>query len=62
MEIVETPIFTKLITENLSDDDYCEIQMALIENPALGSKIKGSGGIRKLRWGYDRKGKEVDVE
>lgn len=57
MEIIETPIFTKQVTTNLRDDDYFEIQKALITNPELGPKIPKTNGIRKLRWSFDGRGK-----
>ena len=54
---VETPLFTRLIQEYLSDGEYMELQSALAENPEAGRIIKGSGGIRKLRWAVSGKGK-----
>jgi hypothetical protein len=53
----ETSIFTKLIVELMSDDQYRRLQSALINNPQAGDVIKGSGGLRKIRWGIDGKGK-----
>jgi hypothetical protein len=46
MVIVETPIFTKLINEIMSDDEYKELQEALVIKPDLGVLIKSSGGLR----------------
>ncbi|MCG2711562.1 MAG: type II toxin-antitoxin system RelE/ParE family toxin [Candidatus Omnitrophica bacterium] len=57
MEIIETPIFTKRINNILSDDEYGELQWALIVNPEAGVVIPGGGGLRKLRWGLSQKGK-----
>ncbi|MEL6300004.1 MAG: transcriptional regulator [Pseudomonadota bacterium] len=55
---VETPLFTKLVREYLSDDEYQRLQQhALIEAPEAGAVIKGSGGIRKLRWAAPGRGK-----
>ena len=54
---VETPLFTRLIQEYLSDDEYVELQAALVENPEAGKVISGSGGVRKLRWATPGKGK-----
>jgi len=47
---VETKLFTRLVQEYLSDDEYSELQQALIANPEAGDIIVGSGGVRKLRW------------
>jgi hypothetical protein len=47
MEFIETPTFTRLIVELLSDDEYHSLQNALLENPQRGDIIKDGGGIRK---------------
>jgi hypothetical protein len=54
---VETPLFTRLVAEYLSDQEYGELQAALIENPEAGAIIPGSGGVRKLRWALPGRGK-----
>ena len=61
MMIIETPIFTKLITELMSDDEYRALQEALIMRPELGVVIKNSGGLRKLRWALQGRGKSGGV-
>ena len=61
MVIVETPIFTKLISQIMSDDEYKELQEALIIKPDLGVVIKNSGGLRKVRWSVDGRGKRGGV-
>ena len=61
MMIIETPIFTKLITELMSDDEYLALQEALIMRPELGVVIKNSGGLRKLRWALQGRGKSGGV-
>lgn len=54
---IETRLFTRLVSEYLSDDEYADVQTALIKNPEAGAIIPGSGGIRKLRWGLAGRGK-----
>lgn len=49
MIIVETSIFTKLIKELMSDDEYRALQEALVNRPDMGALIKDSGGLRKVR-------------
>jgi hypothetical protein len=47
---IETQLFTRLVQDYLSDDEYRRLQIALLENPEAGDIIPGSGGIRKVRW------------
>jgi mRNA-degrading endonuclease RelE of RelBE toxin-antitoxin system len=54
---VETRMFTRLVQELLSDDEYRELQTTLMENPEVGSVIPGSGGVRKIRWAAPGRGK-----
>ncbi len=57
MVIIETSVFTKKITALLSDDEYRLFQNALVESPGSGDIIQGSGGIRKIRWKSNGRGK-----
>ena len=57
MVFVETSVFTSLLPRFLSDDEYRELQSYLAERPEAGSLIRGSGGIRKLRWSRPGTGK-----
>lgn len=57
MEFIETPTFTRLLMELLTDDEYAVLQRALVENPERGDVIKGGGGIRKLRHALPGRGK-----
>ncbi|NQZ32649.1 MAG: type II toxin-antitoxin system RelE/ParE family toxin [Oceanospirillaceae bacterium] len=57
----ETDIFTKLITQLLSDDEYKELQEHLIERPDVGAVIEGTGGLRKVRWAAKGGGKSGGV-
>lgn len=60
--IVQTKIFSdeldSLITEKkLLELDYEELERLLLDNPAFGDLIKGTGGIRKARLKSSTKGK-----
>ena len=57
MEIVENSFFTRRIKEVISDDEYSQLQWALVVNPEAGAVISGGGGLRKLRWAVSGKGK-----
>ena len=54
---IETKLFTQLVQEYLSDGEYAELQKALLLNPEAGSVISGSGGVRKIRWRAQGRGK-----
>jgi mRNA-degrading endonuclease RelE of RelBE toxin-antitoxin system len=54
---IETKIFTRLVQDYLTDDEYRELQTMLIEQPEAGDVIPGSGGVRKLRWRAPGRGK-----
>lgn len=61
MEIIETSVFTRQITELISDEEYGELQFALVQNPDLGDIIQHSGGIRKIRWAGSGRGKRGGI-
>lgn len=61
MVIIETSIFTRLIRELMNDEDYTGLQDALVQNPDRGDLIPGSGGLRKVRWKIEGKGKRGGV-
>jgi hypothetical protein len=54
---VETKLFTELVQDYLSDDEYAAMQQFLLVNPEAGDVIPASGGVRKLRWGVAGRGK-----
>jgi mRNA-degrading endonuclease RelE of RelBE toxin-antitoxin system len=54
---IETRLFTRLVLEYLSDDEYGALQQALVVDPESGPVIPGSGGVRKLRWAAAGRGK-----
>jgi len=57
VRFVETPVFTREVTELLSDEEYRRLQLALLFRPEQGPLIPRSGGLRKLRWGRRGGGK-----
>lgn len=54
---IETRLFTKLVLDYLTDDDYAALQVSLMREPDSGPVIPGSGGVRKLRWAAPGRGK-----
>jgi hypothetical protein len=61
MEFIETPTFTRLLVDLMTDDEYTVLQHALVENPERGEIIQGGGGIRKLRHALPGRGKSGGV-
>jgi len=57
ISFVETKLFTRLVGQCLTDEEYSSLQRELVENPEVGSVIPGSGGVRKMRWGMAGRGK-----
>ncbi len=60
MVIIETSIFTKQVQKYLSDDEYQKLQLELLNRPDAGPVIRGSGGLRKVRWAAKGRGKRGD--
>jgi hypothetical protein len=58
---VETPVFTDLVRGTLDEDRYRALQLTLLLRPEQGSVIPGSGGLRKIRWGAEGRGKRGGV-
>ena len=54
---VETSLFSRLVQEYLTDEEYVKLQGELIQNPESGTVIRGAGGVRKLRWAALGRGK-----
>jgi mRNA-degrading endonuclease RelE of RelBE toxin-antitoxin system len=48
--IVETSVFTRQIDRLLDPDSYRDLQLYLVDDPNRGSLIRGTAGLRKLRW------------
>ena len=50
MRFIETPVFTAAIRRHLEDEQYRQLQIALMLRPHQGPVLPGSGGLRKVRW------------
>jgi hypothetical protein len=57
VRFVETPVFTAVVRRHLDDERYRHLQIALMLRPEQGPVIKGSGGLRKVRWAAPGLGK-----
>jgi mRNA-degrading endonuclease RelE of RelBE toxin-antitoxin system len=58
---IETPVFTELVEKQLDREAYRALQLTLLLRPEQGAVIPGSGGLRKIRWGVDGRGKRGGV-
>jgi len=58
---IETKLFSRLLSEYLTDEQYAELQATLVESPERGALVPGSGGVRKLRWSQPGRGKRGGV-
>ena len=61
MRFLETSIFTKRLRSLLAEDEYRALQIALLLRPEQGPLIKGSGGLRKVRWAPKGVGKRGGI-
>lgn len=59
--ICETPLFTKLVFDYWTDEEFNEFKTFLATNPEFGDVEPGTGGIRKIRWSTGHKGKRGGV-
>ena len=57
MVFIETSVFTNAIKRLLPDEQYRRLQTALMLRPDAGDLIQGGGGLRKIRWSFEGKGK-----
>ncbi len=60
-EFIESSLFTKMVYDYLTEEDYTAFQHFLLENPEAGDVVKGSGGVRKVRWARPGAGKSGGV-
>ena len=60
-EFIESSQFAKMVYDYLSEDDYTALQQFLLEHPEAGDVVKGSGGVRKVRWTRTGTGKSGGV-
>jgi mRNA-degrading endonuclease RelE of RelBE toxin-antitoxin system len=61
MVFIESSLFRKHLSAYLTDDEYSALQYYLADNPQAGQVIRGSSGLRKVRWGTQGKGKSGGV-
>jgi hypothetical protein len=60
-EFIESGLFSRLVYDYLSEEDYAAFQQFLLEHPEAGDVVRGSGGVRKVRWARAGTGKSGGV-
>ena len=61
MTVVETPFFLRKAAPMLDEEERSGLIVLLGMNPEAGDVIPETGGVRKLRWAVQGKGKRSGV-
>ncbi len=61
LTVVESPVFQKLWPLYWDEDERAEFAAHVAANPEEGAVIRGSGGVRKIRWSRSGSGKSGGV-
>ncbi len=61
MVFIESKLFEKFREQYLDDESYRALQNFLLTQPSAGDTISGTGGLKKLRWSANGKGKRGGV-
>lgn len=61
MEFAETTVFTRLVDKLLDAESYRFLQLEQAADPEMGDLIRGTGGLRKVRWAASGRGKRGGV-
>ena len=59
---IELPLFlSKWKNLGLNDEDLRRLQMELLADPKVGAVMQGTGGVRKMRFAFEDRGKSGSV-
>jgi len=59
---IELPIFrTRWKAMGLDDNDLLRLQEELLADPQVGAVMRGTGGVRKMRFAFEHRGKSGSV-
>jgi mRNA-degrading endonuclease RelE of RelBE toxin-antitoxin system len=61
MIFVETRVFSRQRRQHLEEEQFRALQNHLLETPGAGARIRGTGGLRKLRWSTEGRGKRGGI-
>jgi hypothetical protein len=55
--VIETPVYSNKVGGILTEDERDAFAAFIAANPTAGSVVRGSGGVRKVRWAQQGRGK-----
>ena len=59
---IELPMFrSKWKALGLTDDDLYRLQIELLSDPKVGAVMQGTGGVRKMRFAFEHRGKSGSI-
>ncbi len=59
---IEVPLFTKRWLDlELTDIELSELEWMIVKNPSIGPIMQGTGGLRKVRFAVDNRGKSHSI-
>jgi hypothetical protein len=61
LTIIETPTFQRLWPNYWTEEERAEFAAWLAQMPEAGDVVRGSGGVRKVRWTRNGSGKSGGV-
>ena len=59
--LVEVPPFPRQVAACLSEKDLDDFKFFIATHPRAGTRLRGTGGLRKLRWATGSRGKSGGV-
>ena len=59
--VIETPVYSRKAEALLSDSEREDFAVFISKNPTAGFVVRGSGGVRKVRWARTGSGKSGGV-
>ena len=59
--VIETPVYLNKVDRILTDDERDSFAVFIASNPQAGSVVRSSGGVRKVRWAQQGRGKSGGV-
>ena len=61
LTVIETRTYSRKAEGLLNEDEREEFAVFISQNPSAGSVVRGSGGVRKIRWARTGSGKRCGV-